>query len=174
MREALNVRFRLAAKAPPEQDAKKRGEAWSGPDYLASVVPPVLNALVDADARVRYYACEALYNIAKVLPCLPSLRLHLRKIWLRSHGVGAASPVIALMQTCMGRGAQALGGSRQPPALVSTSGAVLCIRAHVNTALLLASLRPGLPESAAHISPNFCLRAGGPGRLPGAALHGNV
>ncbi|KAI9876584.1 MAG: hypothetical protein M1823_007249, partial [Watsoniomyces obsoletus] len=48
-------------------DAKKRGEAWAGPDYLASVVPPVLNALVDADARVRYYACEALYNIAKVL-----------------------------------------------------------------------------------------------------------
>jgi len=47
------------------QDAKKRGEAWVGPDYLASVVPPVLNALVDADARVRYYACEALYNIAK-------------------------------------------------------------------------------------------------------------
>lgn len=62
--------IRLAAIAPPEQDAKKRGEAWSGPDYLASVVPPVLNALVDADARVRYYACEALYNIAKVLPCL--------------------------------------------------------------------------------------------------------
>lgn len=30
------------------------------------VVPPVLNSLVDADARVRYYACEALYNIAKV------------------------------------------------------------------------------------------------------------
>jgi vacuole morphology and inheritance protein 14 len=48
------------------QDAKKRGEEWSGPDYLAMVVPPVLNSLVDADARVRYYACEALYNIAKV------------------------------------------------------------------------------------------------------------
>ena len=54
------------------QDAKKRGDAWSGPDYLASAVPPVLNALVDADARVRYYACEALYNIAKArpTPCL--------------------------------------------------------------------------------------------------------
>ena len=48
------------------QDQKKRGEEWSGPDYLAMVVPPVLNSLVDADARVRYYACEALYNIAKV------------------------------------------------------------------------------------------------------------
>ena len=52
------------------QDAKKRGDAWSGPDYLASAVPPVLNALVDADARVRYYACEALYNIAKARPTL--------------------------------------------------------------------------------------------------------
>ncbi|KAK9844103.1 hypothetical protein WJX81_004529 [Elliptochloris bilobata] len=54
------------ALAERKQDAKKRGEAWPGPDYLASVVPPVLNALVDGDARVRYYACEALYNIAKV------------------------------------------------------------------------------------------------------------
>lgn len=48
------------------QDTKKKGEEWAGPDYLAVVVPPVLNSLVDADARVRYYACEALYNIAKV------------------------------------------------------------------------------------------------------------
>ena len=54
------------------QDKRKRGEEWSGPDYLAMVVPPVLNSLVDADARVRYYACEALYNIAKVgSPALP-------------------------------------------------------------------------------------------------------
>lgn len=30
------------------------------------MVPPVLHSLVDQDARVRYYACEALYNIAKV------------------------------------------------------------------------------------------------------------
>ena len=35
-------------------------------NYLDSVVPPVLHSLVDPDARVRYYACEALYNIAKV------------------------------------------------------------------------------------------------------------
>ena len=58
------------------QERKKRGEEWTGPDYLAMVVPPVLNSLVDADARVRYYACEALYNIAKVpapaaLACIP-------------------------------------------------------------------------------------------------------
>lgn len=34
-------------------------------DYLHRIVPPVLALLVDQDSRVRYYACEALYNIAK-------------------------------------------------------------------------------------------------------------
>jgi vacuole morphology and inheritance protein 14 len=31
------------------------------------IVPPVLNSFLDQDSRVRYYACEALYNIAKVV-----------------------------------------------------------------------------------------------------------
>ena len=35
-------------------------------EYLGKVVPPVLSSMIDQDARVRYYACEALYNIAKV------------------------------------------------------------------------------------------------------------
>jgi hypothetical protein len=30
------------------------------------IVPPVLQSFTDQDSRVRYYACEALYNIAKV------------------------------------------------------------------------------------------------------------
>ncbi len=30
------------------------------------IVPPVLHSFTDQDSRVRYYACEALYNIAKV------------------------------------------------------------------------------------------------------------
>ena len=34
--------------------------------YLAEIVPPVLACFTDQDARVRYYACEAMYNIAKV------------------------------------------------------------------------------------------------------------
>ena len=34
--------------------------------YLATIVPPVLACFTDQDARVRYYACEAMYNIAKV------------------------------------------------------------------------------------------------------------
>ncbi|KAE8690888.1 Protein VAC14-like protein [Hibiscus syriacus] len=35
--------------------------------HLEQLVPPVLNSLSDQDSRVRYYACEALYNIAKVV-----------------------------------------------------------------------------------------------------------
>ncbi|KAG8503447.1 hypothetical protein CXB51_001593 [Gossypium anomalum] len=34
---------------------------------IGQIVPPVLNSLSDQDSRVRYYACEALYNIAKVV-----------------------------------------------------------------------------------------------------------
>ncbi|XP_027047389.1 protein VAC14 homolog [Pocillopora damicornis] len=34
--------------------------------YLKSLIPPVLTCFYDQDSRVRYYACEALYNIAKV------------------------------------------------------------------------------------------------------------
>ncbi|KAI7994117.1 hypothetical protein LOK49_LG11G00634 [Camellia lanceoleosa] len=33
--------------------------------HLEQIVPPVLNSFSDQDSRVRYYACEALYNIAK-------------------------------------------------------------------------------------------------------------
>ncbi|CAK7274343.1 hypothetical protein SEPCBS119000_006120 [Sporothrix epigloea] len=36
------------------------------PRYLETIVPPVLACFVDQDPRVRYYACEAMYNIAKV------------------------------------------------------------------------------------------------------------
>lgn len=35
--------------------------------HLDQIVPPVLNSFLDQDSRVRYYACEALYNIAKVV-----------------------------------------------------------------------------------------------------------
>ncbi|KAM7221506.1 ARM repeat-containing protein [Rhypophila decipiens] len=36
------------------------------PKHLEIIVPPVLACFTDQDARVRYYACEAMYNIAKV------------------------------------------------------------------------------------------------------------
>ena len=34
--------------------------------HLPELVQPVLVCFEDQDARVRYYACEALYNISKV------------------------------------------------------------------------------------------------------------
>ena len=34
--------------------------------YLEEIVPPVLACFGDQDARVRYYACESMYNIAQV------------------------------------------------------------------------------------------------------------
>nr|POE93554.1 protein vac14 like [Quercus suber] len=34
--------------------------------YMREIVPPVLACFSDQDARVRYYACESMYNIAKV------------------------------------------------------------------------------------------------------------
>ena len=40
-------------------------DAASSKRALDAIVPPVLTALTDFDDRVRYYACEALYNIAK-------------------------------------------------------------------------------------------------------------
>lgn len=42
------------------------GLAGEAAQHLELIVPPVLNSLGDQDPRVRYYACEALYNIAKV------------------------------------------------------------------------------------------------------------
>ncbi|KAI9207645.1 putative vacuole-associated enzyme activator complex component [Polychytrium aggregatum] len=40
-----------------------------GPDlkqHLEAIVPPILSCFSDQDARVRYYACESMYNVAKV------------------------------------------------------------------------------------------------------------
>eukprot|EP00397_Hematodinium_sp_SG-2012_P015780 GEMP01016078.1.p1 GENE.GEMP01016078.1~~GEMP01016078.1.p1 ORF type:complete len:745 (+),score=143.98 GEMP01016078.1:91-2325(+) len=35
-------------------------------DVLPTLIPPVLSLFKDEESRVRYYACEAMYNIAKV------------------------------------------------------------------------------------------------------------
>ncbi|XP_018441181.1 protein VAC14 homolog isoform X1 [Raphanus sativus] len=43
------------------------GLASEAAQYLEQIVPPVIHAFFDQDSRVRYYACEALYNIAKVV-----------------------------------------------------------------------------------------------------------
>ena len=33
---------------------------------MGDLIGPVLKCFVDQDSRVRYYACESMYNIAKV------------------------------------------------------------------------------------------------------------
>ncbi|XP_038984891.1 protein VAC14 homolog [Phoenix dactylifera] len=43
------------------------GLATEASQHLEQIVPPVLNSFLDQDSRVRFYACEALYNIAKVV-----------------------------------------------------------------------------------------------------------
>lgn len=43
------------------------GLSTEAAQHLEQIVPPVLNSFADQDSRVRYYACEALYNIAKVV-----------------------------------------------------------------------------------------------------------
>ncbi|KAI9136298.1 vacuolar protein 14 C-terminal Fig4p binding-domain-containing protein [Paraphysoderma sedebokerense] len=35
-------------------------------NYLPEILPPILTCFQDHDARVRYYSCESLYNVAKV------------------------------------------------------------------------------------------------------------
>jgi len=34
--------------------------------YVPQLVPPVLACFADNDSKVRYYACESMYNLAKV------------------------------------------------------------------------------------------------------------
>ncbi|KAG9136022.1 hypothetical protein Leryth_015881 [Lithospermum erythrorhizon] len=43
------------------------GLSTEAAQHLEQIVPPVLHSFCDQDGRVRYYACEALYNIAKVV-----------------------------------------------------------------------------------------------------------
>ncbi|KAF9623553.1 hypothetical protein IFM89_003343 [Coptis chinensis] len=43
------------------------GLTMEAAQHLEQIVPPVLNSFSDQDSRVRYYACEALYNIAKTV-----------------------------------------------------------------------------------------------------------
>ncbi|XP_076885337.1 protein VAC14 homolog [Bidens hawaiensis] len=43
------------------------GLSTEAAQHLEQIIPPVINSFSDQDSRVRYYACEALYNIAKVV-----------------------------------------------------------------------------------------------------------
>ncbi|CAM0951079.1 unnamed protein product [Alopecurus aequalis] len=64
---------------PPQANHRKQGgliglaavtvglSSEAAPQHLDLIVPPVLSTFLDPDSKVRYYACEALYNIAKVV-----------------------------------------------------------------------------------------------------------
>jgi len=54
--------------------------------YLAIVVPPVLRNFADQEPRVRFYACESLFNIVKTCRCVPALRRG-----ARGHAAAAAA-----------------------------------------------------------------------------------
>lgn len=64
-RPLLNLSF-ARVKAFMSGCAATDSSSQALPDYLVNIVPPVLACFTDQDARVRYYACEAMYNIAKV------------------------------------------------------------------------------------------------------------
>lgn len=85
--DALVERLAVDFAASPNPNQRKGGliglaavSVGLGADDLAAlpaVVPPILAACTDPDARVRYYACEAMYNVAKVsrrgfLPFFPA------------------------------------------------------------------------------------------------------
>ena len=36
------------------------------PPHLPFIVPPILACFTDPDSKVRYFACESMYNVAKV------------------------------------------------------------------------------------------------------------
>eukprot|EP00245_Coleochaete_scutata_P015075 TRINITY_DN658_c0_g1_i1.p1 TRINITY_DN658_c0_g1~~TRINITY_DN658_c0_g1_i1.p1 ORF type:complete len:730 (+),score=139.98 TRINITY_DN658_c0_g1_i1:143-2332(+) len=55
----------LALAATTVGLAGESGLSGEAAQHLERIVPPVLHSLTDQDSRVRYYACEALYNIAK-------------------------------------------------------------------------------------------------------------
>lgn len=49
--------YTLYSKTILSQDSDK---------YVSELVTPIMNCLSDPDLRVRYFACESLYNVVKV------------------------------------------------------------------------------------------------------------
>ena len=59
--------------------------------YLHEIVPPVLACFTDQDARVRYYACESMYNIAKVAK--GEILIYFNEVFDALCKVGCAAPL---------------------------------------------------------------------------------
>lgn len=54
---------------------------------VQKIVPPIIKSFADDDNRVRYYACEALYNIAKVKNLVCILTCFTMFCKMSTHGV---------------------------------------------------------------------------------------
>lgn len=67
--------------------------------YLRQIVPPVLASFTDQDSRVRYYACEALYNIAKVSAVDPAIAGTVRRVGCGVHDEHAPATIAIAAQT---------------------------------------------------------------------------
>jgi len=68
--------------------------------WLHQLLPPLLRCFTDQDARVRYYACESLYNVAKV--CRTRLLAYFNQIF------GALARISADLDPGVKNGAQLL------------------------------------------------------------------
>lgn len=62
--------------------------------WLSVVIPRVLGCFADPESRVRYYACESLYNIAKV--CKGEILVHFNGIFDALSKVSKSSFVFSL------------------------------------------------------------------------------
>lgn len=60
--------------------------------WLSVVIPRVLGCFADPESRVRYYACESLYNIAKV--CKGEILVHFNGIFDALSKVSHPSPTL--------------------------------------------------------------------------------
>ena len=50
----------LARETPPPSTPPQDGDA-----HLPLLIPPILTCIADQDSKIRYLACESLYNLAK-------------------------------------------------------------------------------------------------------------
>ena len=51
---------------PREGEGAGQQGGGGGAGYTADLIRPILTCMSDTDSRVRYYACESLYNVTKV------------------------------------------------------------------------------------------------------------
>lgn len=68
-------------------------------DYLGALIMPVLACFEDHDSKIRYYACESMYNIVRL--CARILRCPLQLTRSRFPGQGSARRDPRLLQRAL-------------------------------------------------------------------------